>query len=121
MVYLRLSLSPDGKKLAFSSVKNNEKYVYTTLINGSSTKQLVDFHAREPAFSPDGKMIAFVGEKPGSSEGELGLWVIPAQGGTPHLVANAGNASSPVWSPDGMMIAFLDNSLGKQINIIFKV
>ena len=28
-------------------------------------------------------MIAFAGEYSGNSEGELGLWVIPVQGGTP--------------------------------------
>jgi len=118
IVNLRLSLSPEGKELAFSSVDNDKKHVYTKQVNGGSTKQLVDFQAREPAFSPDGKMIAFAGENPGSSEGELGLWIITPQGGTPHLLADAGNASSPVWSPDGKMVAFLDYNRGKQINII---
>ena len=73
--------------------------------------------AREPVYSPDGKMIAFVKDKnTGTGSGDLGLWVISSTGGTPHLIANAGMASSPVWSPNGKMIAFLDNSIGKQIN-----
>ena len=55
VVNLRLGLSPDGKKLAFSSVDNLKAHVFTTQINGGSTKQLVDFQAREPVFSPDGK------------------------------------------------------------------
>jgi Tol biopolymer transport system component len=33
---------------------------------------------------------------------------MPAHGGTPKLVADAGIALSPIWSPDGKMIAFID-------------
>ncbi len=116
---LQLSLSPDGKKLAFSSVENHKQFVYTKLVSADSKKQLVDFEAREPAFSPNGKMIAFVGKNPGNGEGEMGLWVIPADGGTPQHVAYAGNATSPEWSPKGNMIAFLDGSRDrKQIYIV---
>ncbi len=75
--------------------------------------------AREPVFSPDGRMIAFVEDKnTGTGSGDLGLWVVSANGGTPHLLAKAGMPSSPVWSPDGKMIAYLDNSIGNQIHII---
>ena len=62
-------------------------------------------------------MIAFVEDKnTGTGSGDLGLWVVPTNNGTPHLVANAEKASNPVWSPDSKKIAFLDN--GKQINIV---
>ena len=54
----------------------------------------------------------------GRAEGGLGLWIIPAQGGTPNLIAEAGKASSPVWSPDGNTIAYLDYSKKKQINFV---
>jgi Tol biopolymer transport system component len=119
VVNYRISLSPDGKTLAHSSVENKEQHIFTTLVEGGSPKRLVDMQAREPAFSPDGKMIAFVEDKDlGRGEGKLGLWVVPAQGGTPHLVADAGKASSPVWSPDGRMIAFLDSAKNKPINFV---
>ena len=39
-------------------------------------------------------------------------------GGTPHLLADAGKASSPLWSPDGNTIAFLDYSKKKLINFV---
>lgn len=118
-VNYRISLSPDGKNLAFSSVENNEQHIYTMQVDGDSPKQLVDIQAREPVYSPNGKMIAYVEDKGlGRGEGELGLWIIPSDGGTPHLLADAGKASSPVWSPDGGMIAFLDNIKNKQINFI---
>ena len=97
-----ISLSPHGKTLAFSSVDGNEVHICAISVDGGLPKQLVDASAREPTFSPDGKMIAYVEGLGG------GLWVMPAHGGTPKLVADAGNALSPIWSPDGKMIAFID-------------
>ncbi len=118
-INFKLSLSPDGEKLAFSSIEDKKQFIHTVSIDGGNPEKLTDMQAREPGFSPDGTMIAYVEDKNlGTVEGELGLWVISTQGGTPHLVADAGKASSPVWSPDGKMIAFLDKSHGKQINIV---
>ena len=107
IVNYKMSLSPDGKILAFSSVENKECRIHTISVEGGLPKQLVDAQAREPVFSPDGKMIAYVDTKNLGRAGG-GLWMIPASNGTPKLVASAGNASSPTWSPDGDMIAFLD-------------
>ena len=119
LVNYRISLSPDGKNLAFSSVDNNQQHIYSTQVVGGTLKKMVDIQAREPVFSPDGKMIAYVEDKGlGRGEGGLGLWVIPAEGGTPHLLADAGKASSPLWSPDGKIIAFLDYNKNKQIYFV---
>ncbi len=116
-VNYRISLSPDGKNLAYTSIENNEQHIYTTPVTRGSPKQLVDIQAREPVFSPDGKLIAYVEDKNlGRSGGDL--WIIPAAGGVPKLVAKAGMASSPVWSPDGKMIAFLDYNNNKQMNLV---
>jgi hypothetical protein len=63
-------------------------------------------NAREfqPAWSPDGKMIAYV---TWSSEGGQ-LWKVPAAGGTPQqLSKSAGVYSNPAWSPDGTKIVAL--------------
>jgi Tol biopolymer transport system component len=119
VVNYRISLSPDASKLAYTSVENNEQHIYITQVDGGSPKKLIDIQAREPVFSPDGKMIALVEDKNlGRGEGGLGLWVTPAQGGIPHLLAKAKTASSPIWSPDGSMIAFIDNSNNKLINFV---
>ena len=103
----RMSLSPNGKMLTFSSVDGNELHIYTIPVDGGKPKQLVEAQAREPVFSPDGKMIAYVEDKDLGRQGGS-LWVVPAEGGTPKRVVDAVNASSPVWSPDGRRIAFLD-------------
>src|SRR5690606_612966 len=57
-----------------------------------------------PAFSPDGKMIAFtvttVVEKENRRHSEV--WVAPVDGGEPYRVTSPGTESSnPRWSPDG--------------------
>ncbi len=112
----RISISPDGKKLAYSSVENNEQHIYTTLIDGGPQNQVVDIQAREPAYSPNGKWIAYVEDKAlGYAGGNL--WIVPADGGVPRLVVKSNKASSPVWSPDGSIIAFVDEESNKQIKL----
>jgi Tol biopolymer transport system component len=119
VVNYRISLSPDGKVLAHTSVENKEQHIYLTPVDGGPSKRLVEMQARGPSFSPDGKMIAFVQDRGlGREEGDLGLWTVPVSGGTPRLLAEAGKASSPVWSPDGSMIAFIDDTKKKQVDIV---
>jgi len=77
IVNYKMSLSPDGKILAFSSVDNKECHIHTISVDGGLPKQLVDAQAREPVFSPDGEMIAYVDTKNLGRAGG-GLWVIPA-------------------------------------------
>jgi hypothetical protein len=72
--------------------------------------------AQVPAWSPDGRSLAFARCRPSElTEGdwrsyetaECSLWVVRADGSHPPelLVENA--ASIPVWSPDSRFIAFL--------------
>ncbi len=109
LINYRISLSPQGKTLAFSTVdlEKNEQHIFTIPVAGGVPKQLVDAKAREPVFSPDGNMIAYVEDKD-FGRGGGALYVVPAQGGIPKRVADAGNASSPIWSPEGDMVAFID-------------
>jgi len=60
----------------------------------------------DPAWSPDGKRIAFV---PGGPRG--GVWVMQASGGKPHQIT-PGNGDSlfPSWSPGARWIVFADLS-----------
>jgi Tol biopolymer transport system component len=109
VINYRMSLSPDGKNLAYSSVdpESKEQHIYSIPVDSGVPRTLTDAQAREPVFSPDGTMIAYVEDKDvGGAGGDL--WTVPAQGGTPKLMADAEMASSPVWSPDGNMIAFVD-------------
>jgi Tol biopolymer transport system component len=116
-VNYRMSLSPHGETIAFSNVDAGEFHIYKMPVAGGTLQRLVDAPAREPVFSPDGKMIAFVEDKLMGREGG-GLWVVPVENGSPTLVADAGNATSPIWSPDGKMIVFLDSGANNKIHIV---
>ena len=66
-------------------------------------------HERSPAWSPDGKSIAYFSDE----GGEYQLHVRPADGkGKAKIYAldGAGFYETPVWSPDSKKIAYIDNS-----------
>ena len=116
-VNYKLSLSPLGKTLAFSSIENEKQTIQTIAVAGGEPKQLTEMKSREPVFSPDGKLIAFVEDRL-FGVGGGGLYTVPAAGGTPTLVAEAGKASSPVWSPDARKIAYVDFSDPQKIFVL---
>src|SRR5258708_15389320 len=61
-------------------------------------------HEFQPAWSPDGKSIAYVAW---SSQGGQ-LWRIAAAGGAPvQLSKSLAGFSNPAWSPDGPKIVLL--------------
>ena len=94
--------SPDSKKLAFSAMT----HVYTMDLPKGQPQRLTsgNGHEFQPAWSPDGKSIAYV---TWSSEGGQ-LWKASAGGGTPvQLSKSAAVYSNPAWSPDGTRIVAL--------------
>lgn len=102
--------SPDGSKIAFEvgprltktgqAITHRELWVVGA--NGHGLKQLTRNNADDvsPAWSPDGKRIAFVR----SVKNHGRIWVISAQGRNAHPLGLKGG--EPAWSPDGSQLAF---------------
>ncbi len=61
----------------------------------------------DPAWSPDGRMIAFVrADESGEGTGSF-IYLMNADGTGVRRLPNTGfNAANPTWSPDGTRIAF---------------
>jgi beta-lactam-binding protein with PASTA domain len=70
-----------------------------------SAKPLTDagFDDGRPAFSPNGKIVAFTRRKP--NETDRNLCFVPASGGKPACIEDPKRSlSRPAWSPDGRVI-----------------
>ena len=104
--------SPDGSKIAFVSgepqwIKAGQAggkaaELWVVGANGHGLKRLTRNTVRDatPAWSPDGKWIAFSSSRPGHK----GIWIISADGRHPHPLGIDGG--EPAWSPDGTQLAF---------------
>jgi dipeptidyl aminopeptidase/acylaminoacyl peptidase len=79
--------------------------IYTIRPDGTGLRKLADGeHGRDPAWSPDGRRIAFIRH---SFAGVNDLvHVMDADGTNLRHVPNSGFARDPAWSPDGQHIVF---------------
>jgi Tol biopolymer transport system component/CubicO group peptidase (beta-lactamase class C family) len=108
-----LAWSPDGRRIAFTSVRDDNAEVYVMNADGSGQRRLTRDPAHDSvrAWSPDGRKIAFVRQRARGSDVYL---VNPDGSGQRRLTRNAEPSYDVVWSPDGRKIAFLsrrdDNS-----------
>ena len=75
------------------------------LIDGKSTRGDV----QTPAWSPDGRKLAFVSQRDGNAE----IYVMNADGSAQeNLTRQPANDSHPNWSPDGRKLAFVSRRDG---------
>jgi len=100
------AISPDGRRLAFSSRRNGYWNLYLLAPDGGVT-QLTDDPAYDgaPAWSPDGRRLAFDSTR----SGDLDVWLLDLEGGGEPINLTAESPSGecdPVWSPDGTRVGF---------------
>ena len=99
-------LSPDGTQLVISDQSQGDKMslIYILPIDGGTPRRIT---SHGPSYwhgwSPDGKTLAFVGER----NGDYDIYTIPTQGGKERRLTTApGLDDGPDYSPDGKYIYF---------------
>lgn len=118
--------SPDGRHLGFSSTRNGSAAVgapnwpvsaaslFVMNPDGSHVRQITDAGAFRtdnfPAWSPNGKWIAFQ-STPKDDPLHPSVYVVRPNGQGMHVLQH--DAMYPSWSPDGKKIAFTSARVGR--------
>jgi gamma-glutamyltranspeptidase len=103
--------APDGRRIAATWFET----IWTMTPEGRDSRRLVPKPAgwaaeRDPAWSSDGKSIAFSA----STNGQFDLWIAPAGGGPARNVTSlAGDERWPSWTRDGRIL-FSHRAPGKR-------
>ena len=112
---MSVSVSPDGRALAMDL----QGSIWTLPATGGAAKRITDLFndARQPAWSPDGKWIAFMGYRDGAYD----IWVVAPDGTNQYkLTWGPFDDREPAWSHDCTRLAFSSDrrtSLGRGYNI----
>jgi dipeptidyl aminopeptidase/acylaminoacyl peptidase len=105
-------ISPDGSRVAYvlqeiDKEKNEYKSSIWLVREGQQPVQFTGgTKDSAPRWSPDGRYLAFVSNRSGSSQ----IWLLPLEGGEARqLTRIKGGVGGPVWSPDSKYLAFTAN------------
>jgi len=93
--------SPNAAKIV---LRRNERIFMRDLTNGKEKSLSPEDwpHCSGPAWSPDGKSIAFAAR----FESGNAIYIVPAAGGKPVKVYDKQGACEPHWAPDGARLVY---------------
>jgi TolB protein len=100
--------SSRGSLIAFSLYKDSRFPLYVVDVDDPSRARRVAAYGYNPAWSPDGRRLAF--------DNPRGIWIVAADGSGLRLVVSSrsfSGARNPAWAPDGKRIAFVTSGGGK--------
>ncbi len=110
ITWSNLDVSPDGKHIIFDMLGD----IYVMPISGGEAKAVTadDAWNIQPRFSPDGKTIAFISDRSGSTN----LWLMNTDGTNLHQVTSekVSMIHNPAWRPDGNFIAVRKSHMGSR-------
>lgn len=133
------TVSPDGKKIVFTSMRSGDLELYTMDIDGSNVKQITKDLGYDGGafFSPDGKELVFRASRPTTAEEvktykdllkkgfvqptNLEIFVCDVEGKNMRQITHLGKANwAPFFHPSGKKIVFASNhhsKSGRQFNL----
>ena len=101
--------SPDGKRIAFASMRDGNKQIYTLDVSSLAVTRLTStddgIETSQPAWSPDGRMIAYMVKRVGTFQ----VWVMDDTGQKNEQLVRSGQTIwdfNPIWSTDGSFVLF---------------
>ena len=107
----RFYVESPGGRVAFVSVRSGPENLWVA-DRGKPPHQISftqDIFYQEPAWSPDGKWIAYVGVASQQSD----IFLISGDGGAPRTITrDPAIQQSPAWSPDGRHLYFTSRKSG---------
>ncbi|MGA7237779.1 MAG: protein kinase [Bryobacteraceae bacterium] len=119
------SLSPDGSRMAFTTVADDYDLVKLPL-DGSAPGTLTANSRNElsPSWSPDGEQIIYSTDR----TGELEIWIRNLKAGLDRPIVTARDfppgtttaLADPVFSPDGTRFAFVRYSTNEPVEVWFE-
>jgi Tol biopolymer transport system component len=106
--------SPDGSRIVYCSQRDTiYSQIYVMNADGSAPKRLTDVKSGDacgPAWSRDGKKIAYYAFAQTQPSRDPEIWVMDSDGSNPKKLTDHG--MDPSWSPDGKQIAFASHRDG---------
>jgi Tol biopolymer transport system component/predicted Ser/Thr protein kinase len=117
---LNVAISPDGRYVVYALSEGEKQGLNVRQVATGSDVQILppeEVMIYGMTFSPDGNYIDFIRSEKNNLANTF-LYRMPALGGTPHLVMQAGVDFSTSYSPDGTQFAFLRVPGGQTVDLL---